>query len=508
MECFAFLFAFLLTFDNCYPILVSPQTGEESETLQLWVQSALDFVKNQDCNEMLVTTKTECEALKRIPQSKMNLYSTGIGTGRGFRTVLPDSSLGRGGIHDSVLVLDPYPNVNFGHLVLVFYADQGKPKVQCTGREKMYTGDGTCLQLAVKNRCQNDVQKTIRDRHYIRRCQINFMPLVYDKQDRSKAQQLQCRDNVRGFAPCPSEVQRTSNAEASMHCALSSNSRRCVNSDPSQVRSRCIIWEICDQAVLISGGWSDHTIKPWHQENLMNMYNNLRQNGFKQGHITTFFADGQIEGNIAEESSLVYPATHKLSIRNHIAKFCRSSGCVDTLVIYLNSPTKSDGTMLLWDTNQNGIADELETYSVRELISDLQDCLTNHVYIIVDQSYSGVIIDTLSKSSNLLRNVAVYTSGTVNQYSLSNEFTKYWISVNNTRQCMGSVTTDVPPTSVTTSPQFWEGERNCANTTIYGAPCNYAKFFTERELKREYMGCQNLPTALWVMKLSARDSKR
>ncbi len=51
----------------------------------------------------------------------------------------------------------------------------------------------------------------------------------------------------------------------------------------------------------------------------------------------------------------MYPATEKEVIRNHISYICRKQHCVDSLVLYLNSPTRNDGTMLLWDRNNNGI---------------------------------------------------------------------------------------------------------------------------------------------------------
>jgi len=45
----------------------------------------------------------------------------------------------------------------------------------------------------------------------------------------------------------------------------------------------------------------------------------------------------------------------KLVIRYHIRNLCSAHHCVDSLVIYLNSPTTSDGTILLWDVDQNGL---------------------------------------------------------------------------------------------------------------------------------------------------------
>lgn len=59
-----------------------------------------------------------------------------------------------------------------------------------------------------------------------------------------------------------------------------------------------------------------------------------------------------------EDVEGVYSATEKAVIRNHVSYICRKQHCADTLVLYLNSPTRTDGTMLLWDANLNGIVRE------------------------------------------------------------------------------------------------------------------------------------------------------
>ena len=51
----------------------------------------------------------------------------------------------------------------------------------------------------------------------------------------------------------------------------------------------------------------------------------------------------------------LYSAVPKHVIRYHIQNLCRSAHCVDSLVIYLNTPTNSDGSMLLWDADGDGI---------------------------------------------------------------------------------------------------------------------------------------------------------
>ncbi len=55
-----------------------------------------------------------------------------------------------------------------------------------------------------------------------------------------------------------------------------------------------------------------------------------------------------------EETHEVHPAAMKVTMRYHIQMLCGSLHCVDSLLFYLNSPTRSDGTMLLWDINADG----------------------------------------------------------------------------------------------------------------------------------------------------------
>lgn len=63
----------------------------------------------------------------------------------------------------------------------------------------------------------------------------------------------------------------------------------------------------------------------------------------------------------------MHPATEKLAIRSHLALICRSLHCADTLVLYLNSPAASDGTILLWDANRNGIVSGAQEVGWTEL---------------------------------------------------------------------------------------------------------------------------------------------
>ena len=51
------------------------------------------------------------------------------------------------------------------------------------------------------------------------------------------------------------------------------------------------------------------------------------------------------------------------------------------------------------------------------------------------------------------------------------------------------------------SPEMQEGGNGVVSTTIFGAPCDVIPPFTQKELRQNYLGCQNLPTALWLIKL-------
>ena len=43
-----------------------------------------------------------------------------------------------------------------------------------------------------------------------------------------------------------------------------------------------------------------------------------------------------------------------------------------------------------------------------------------------------------------------------------------------------------------------EGEQGKIKSTIFGAPCGVTPEFSDQELRENYLGCQNLPTAEWL----------
>ena len=65
---------------------------------------------------------------------------------------------------------------------------------------------------------------------------------------------------------------------------------------------------------------------------------------------------------------------------------------------------------------------------------------------------------------------------------------------------------DAKRTIVHSVPDLQEGEET-ANVNIFGAPCDVDPPFTQTELEQNYLGCQNLPSALWVMKMLQSSQK-
>jgi len=167
------------------------------------------------------------------------------------------------------------------------------------------------MVLAVKRRCRNAVDRRSRRRNFDRRCEINFIPLITsvdvddEQEDRfhrhwalhgqrlQPHQLLWCRTNIDGFsASCPTV--RAHNATLHLLCnPVRENARRCETTH-SVLRGagRCRLFEICDRAVVVSGGWNSWSQRQWNSENAARVYSMLRDHGFTAGNVKVFFADG------------------------------------------------------------------------------------------------------------------------------------------------------------------------------------------------------------------------
>lgn len=105
-----------------------------------WADAAFDFVQNLTCKDAFLTTEEDCWRLTSIEKSKMNFYSAFARPGEKLVAVLPDGPLSRSGNHDAVIVLDPYPEANLGHLLVVFFMNLGWGELQCELNGGHYIG--------------------------------------------------------------------------------------------------------------------------------------------------------------------------------------------------------------------------------------------------------------------------------------------------------------------------------------------------------------------------------
>ncbi|CAL8342284.1 unnamed protein product [Arctogadus glacialis] len=391
--------------------------------------------------------------------------------------------------HDAVLLVDPSPGENFGHPVVLFYVDMNVTKKRCSLMEGLYFGE-ECLTLALKGRCQNQLKRRSSTSQRLLRnlerragpCEVTFLPLVVGLRDSNKTQRLRCIEHPE-FGPCPRTLPPPPPIQQLSSCELNRNTRRCHH-PPLASQGSCRLYQTCDHALLLSGGWQQQILFQHQLQSLQKFYGMLRDNGFHQDHIKTFFSG---PGHTPEGMQGALPAVEKAVIRQYVSYVCRKHHCVDSLVLFLNSPTCTDGSMLLWDHNLNGIAELKERYSVNELLVDLAGCRASRVLVFVEQSYSSVLSKRLRSSSKHLNVVPIISPA--QQYPDPGEGSWNHLTP---RTCLIDHLGKGQEKSGLLS--LWAG---LLNVTLAGAPCKATPPLTDAQLQREYLGCQNLPTALW-----------
>ncbi|KAK2709936.1 uncharacterized protein LOC136027444 [Artemia franciscana] len=437
--------------------------------------------------------------------------------------ILPDNSLKRVRSHDSWLVLDFFPHAMMGHTLYLFGIETNMTEQACLKNKGILVGPRECMFRILKSRCNQFIDRrrstNQRRRHpfHQKKCEIDFLPLVHlvNSAPRQIEQRLVCRDNIPGYANCPSLRSREETAEIICD-PLSTNTKRC-DTTHEYVRTRCRAFETCDQAVILAGGWNWQMSGYDSLSNVLSMYKLLRHNGFGKPNVKIFFANGVRISQELERASVndeehqpslsppqnpaMYPSALKLALRYHTRTLCSTSHCVDSLVIYLSSPTRSDGAMYLWDSDGNGIADETEVYLIREFLRDIQDCQARHLVIIADQTQAGILVDIIAKSKKH-KNAIVLASGRPSQISMNNEFTRHWTGFKHAHICVTDVFNASISTMAHSTPYIYDGTNGSKRLNIFGAPCDVLPPFTRQELRSHFMGCQNIPTRIWLNKNS------
>jgi len=77
-------------------------------------------------------------------------------------------------------------------------------------------------------------------------------------------------------------------------------------------------------------------------------------------------------------------------------------------------------------------------YTVREMLRDIQGCLSRRVILVVDQSYSGEVLKAVHNANNL-SNVLVFASGTGHQPAWQGDFTAHWSRAAHRNTCLQQV---------------------------------------------------------------------
>lgn len=154
------------------------------------------------------------------------------------------------------------------------------------------------MTFALKKRCKNAIKRNSKRKHWARRCEINFLPVVHirksSKSQHAKSDEnynyLKCWKDIKGFGKCP-EL-RPENETKDVICnPIRDNTKRCSTTHET-VHTSCRVFEICDQAVMLSGGWNRETSSVRFKKNLAEFYVMLRNYGFRKRNIKIFYANG------------------------------------------------------------------------------------------------------------------------------------------------------------------------------------------------------------------------
>lgn len=409
----------------------SRRTEDSSNVWEKRIRTSLNLLQRRPCWGLSEQAECHDRAIFSNPDTqKMRLY-TAAGPKK-VRVVLPDRKQrrlahhsSRNNSYDAVFVIDPFPEASFGHLVFLFLVSYDVNETTCNktlNGAYIFTDRSECIRRAEKFHCRNRV--TTRKV----KCEINFIPMVYYKDDSVKARRLRCRQkliNLR-FATCP--------ALENFPTRCSDNKPRCDNRGISKPDRYCS-HKRCNHAVLVSGGWNSFASRQRYRRSLHNVWALLHSTmRYRKQFIRTFLGQGQKRELAKDQIEKTYVVDRTTKVRQYISNLCRSILCVETLTLYLTGPANSDGALMFWDRNQVGITDESKLYTPKQLLDDIRNCSARRVFLIADYSYSGAMINRLksriSRHPDQFRNIMAISSTDWGEYAGRNNFTDVFIEKN------------------------------------------------------------------------------
>ncbi|CAB3368085.1 Hypothetical predicted protein [Cloeon dipterum] len=361
------------------------------------------------------------------------------------------------------------------------------PPFRACRQQARHASNHLCIYVKNNSRCiQMKRNKSPSDRSTDTDCAFNFIPLVQGKE--AGKQKLTCRENIGNFyTHCP--VLRDTEDNLSVYCdKVRYNTHRC-NVAEEAAEANCSSWQRCDHAMILSGGWNHQLSEYQSYLNVKEMFEMLKRIGFGEN-IKIFYANGEAS---TQEMPRMYSSILKESFKKHLRTLCNTKPCVETLVLYLNSPTLPNGNSLLWDADKNGEASPEEQFTVDEMLSSLQDCSAKQVVLLVDQSYSGVFTKKQSKNRKLRSNVIIVTSTSERQAAFGSDFRKYWSKEGLGEKCINNIYDEYindPRTEDMTSLLLDTGSGASHRLTLNGGSCS-----NEPWGKISSKGCENLSSS-------------
>ena len=238
---------------DCATTTLSYLDNWSNERVHWYTRAAIELIELTDCETACFAKTEQCQQLKaRLTDhlTLVNVYATESGVNERFIASLPDYESDE---HDDILVIDPYSDRPFGHVIAMFYVDN-LPENECRWLEGNYIGNldstGRCVHWAKNKNCGNN--RT--DRKEYRRpngCAVDFLPAVFatgtTRSSEETGQQLKCR-SVPGFARCPplivSNVTKPCDSPACEHELL------------KRLEPHCGLFQKCDHAVIVQGDWT------------------------------------------------------------------------------------------------------------------------------------------------------------------------------------------------------------------------------------------------------------
>lgn len=459
---------------------------KDNGLLEAWqkrVTTTVASLQNNPCRALSRGSQCDSSTLANLDTRTVRLYTAQGQKKSKLRVVLTEGRRRRltkhshrNDTYDAVFVLDPYPDANFGHIVFIFLVDFDVNQTVCNKRLNgihVFTGRDECIRRAEKRQCRNLLHMRVK-------CEINFIPLVYSEDDDTRTQLLECQQSVKttSFAGCGvKEHFPIRCSDNSAHCLPGTDG---VRPEPPY---HCT-YDICDHGVLISGGWDSFTSRPLYRNNLRNVWKLLHSfMRYKRENIITFFGQGQKDEFSPHQRDKSYAVNSAITVKEYISKLCRSSPCVDTITLYLTGPSKSDGSLLFWD-NGNGLTDNSELYSPRELLEDVKNCSARRLFIVADYSYSGAMVNKIKsrmeRNPGIYRNLVAISSTSWNQSSWRSDFAEAFVKRSKegmTTKCVTDVVEEIKKqfqaNGSRSIPHFETGVNfNATYTTLNGRTCN------------------------------------